>query len=233
MKKILTLILVLGMILALAACGDTKQADVVENVDPVNNSVVIETPPAIVSGPDTPTETYPAVNALPTTAPTTAPDPAATSVPAPNAAPGETGTGTGSGTGTEGTGSGTGTEGTGTGTGATPEPTEDPGLPYNATVTQFELNHGKTGYVVRAENGVFFRVGPGKEYEIICGLKIGTPVLIVDEMASGWCKVVYDDNVGFIYGSYLSYTDPMTPVIVTETPAPSATPAPTAVVIVP
>ena len=68
MKKILTLILVLGMILALAACGDTKQADVVENVDPVNNSVVIETPPAIVSGPDTPTETYPAVNALPTTA---------------------------------------------------------------------------------------------------------------------------------------------------------------------
>ena len=73
MKKILTLILVLGMILALAACGDTKQADVVENVDPVNNSVVIETPPAIVSGPDTPTETYPAVNALPTTAPTTAP----------------------------------------------------------------------------------------------------------------------------------------------------------------
>ena len=119
MKKILTLILVLGMILALAACGDTKQADVVENVDPVNNSVVIETPPAIVSGPDTPTETYPAVNALPTTAPTTAPNPAATSVPAPNAAPGETGTGTGSGTGTEGTGSGTGTEGTGTGTGAT------------------------------------------------------------------------------------------------------------------
>ena len=144
MKKILTLILVLGMILALAACGDTKQADVVENVDPVNNSVVIETPPAIVSGPDTPTETYPAVNALPTTAPTTAPNPAATSVPAPNAAPGETGTGTGSGTGTEGTGSGTGTEGTGTGTGATPEPTEDPGLPYNATVTQFELLCGQS-----------------------------------------------------------------------------------------
>ena len=71
MKKILTLILVLGMILALAACGDTKQADVVESVDPVNNSVVIEPPPATVSGPDTPTETYPAENALPTTAPTT------------------------------------------------------------------------------------------------------------------------------------------------------------------
>ena len=37
------------MILGLAACGDTQQADVVENVDPEDNSVVIETPPAIVS----------------------------------------------------------------------------------------------------------------------------------------------------------------------------------------
>lgn len=227
MKKFLTVLLVLGMILALAACGDTKQADVVENVDPVNNSVVIETPPAIVSGPDTPTETYPAVNALPTTAPTTVPDPSAVNVPAASAAPGGTGTGTeGNGTGTEGTGTGTGTE-------ATPEPTTDPGKPYNATATKYEIEHGKEGYVVRAENGVFFRVGPGTEYEIICGLKIGTPVLIVDEMTSGWCKVVYDGDVGFIYGSYLSYTNPLDPVIVTETPAPAESPAPTVVIITP
>ena len=54
MKKLLTLLLALAMLLALAACGETKEADVVANVDPENNSVVIETPPAIVSGPDTP-----------------------------------------------------------------------------------------------------------------------------------------------------------------------------------
>ena len=225
MKKILTVLLVLGMILALAACGGTKQADVVENVDPANNSVVIETPPAIVSGPDTPMETYPSVNALPTTAPTTVPDPSSANAPAPVTAPGGTGTGTGEGGTGEGTGDGTGTE-------ASPEPTEDPGLPYNATVTQFEINHGKEGYVVRAENGVFFRVGPGTEYEIICGLKIGTPVLIVDEMTSGWCKVVYNDDVGFIYGSYLSYTNPLDPVIVTESPAPSTAPTDAPVVVI-
>ena len=224
MKKILALFLLLAMVFALVACGEAKQADVVENVNPEDNSMVIETPPAIVSGPDSPTETYPAVNVLPTTAPTTVPDPSATTVPAPNS--GDNGPGT-NGPGTNPGGEG----GDGTGEEGGEAPVEDPGKPYNATVTQFELDHGKEGYVVRAENGVFFRVGPGTEYEIICGLKIGTKVLIVDEMASGWCKVVYDDNVGFIYGSYLSYTDPMDPIIVTESPAPTEAPPPEVIVV--
>ena len=50
MKKILALILAMALVLALAACGETKEAEVVENVDPNNNNIVIETPPAVVSG---------------------------------------------------------------------------------------------------------------------------------------------------------------------------------------
>lgn len=215
MKKILTMLLVLVMVLALAACGETKTADVVENVDPQDNSVVIETPPAIVSGPDTPVATYPSVSVLPTTAPTTAPDPAATTVPAPGGTPG----------GAPGE-NGDGTEGT------EPEATEeeDPNdklKPNNPTATKYEIDHGIDGWIFNTENGVNFRVGPSSEYQIIRGLYNGTKILVVDQLTSGWCKIVYNGDVGYVYGRYVTLHNPEDPVI------PSDTPAPTAIIIVP
>ena len=222
MKRSLSLFLALVMILALAACGETKEADVVENVDPESNSVVIETPPAIVSGPDTPVATYPSVSVLPTTAPTTAPNPAATTVPAPGNTPGTPGN-NGDGTGT-GTGDGTG------GTDAQDPEEEDPNdklKPNNPTATQYEIDHGIDGWIFNTENGVNFRVGPSSEYQIIRGLFNGTKILVVDQLTSGWCKIVYDGDVGYVYGRYVTLHNPEDPIIATETPAP------TAIIIVP
>ena len=217
MKKILTLILVLATVLSLAACGSTEKADVVDNVDPNDNSVVIETPPAIVSGPDTPVDVYPPATSLPTTAPTTVPETVPTTVPAPTQAPSGNGTGDNSATGN--------TDG---------EEERDPDDGYkkkNPTVTQWELDHGEEAYI-KGEGGVYFRVGPGKEYEIIRGLAHGTKILLVDELTNGWCKVVYNGDVGYVYGRYVTRTNPLeeSVVIVTETPAPTSTP-PTVVVV--
>lgn len=192
MKKILTLILVLATVLSLAACGSSEPADVVENVDPNDNSVVVETPPAIVSGPDTPAETYAPVQALPTTAPTTVPNVAPTTVPAPTQVPSEGNNGS-----TDGNSDNT--------------EERDPDDGYkknNPTVTQWELDHGEDAYIFNTENGVFFRVGPGTEYEIIRGLAFGTKILLVEEGPAGWCKIVYNGDVGYVYGRYVTRTDP-------------------------
>ena len=221
MKKIFAMLLVLAMVLALAACGGTKEADVVTNVDPENNNVVIETPNVVVSGTENTPDPYPAVSILPTTAPTTVPVANPSSAPVPSTAPG----------GNNGGGN------TGDNNNNTEKDPDDGLKQNNPTVTQYELDHGKDAYVANAENGVYFRVGPSSEYEIITGLKNGTKVLLVDELASGWCKVVYDGDVGYIFGKYLSFTNPLesNATVVSPSPSPSESPtqepAPTAVVI--
>ena len=229
MKKFLALILVLASIFALAACGDTQKAEVVENVDPVDNSVVIETPPAIVSGPDTPADQYPSVSVLPTTAPTTAPTTETGTVPVP-------GTGDNTAAGTTGD---SGTAGTllpapGTGDTATANTNvtyaDDSGEDYTATVSQEERNNSWIGYI--SGDWVNFRVGPGTKYKIYESLPRATAVRVLGFTDTGWAKIQYDDLIGFVARNYISTTEPREAVIiVTETPAPTPTPGPTVVPI--
>ncbi len=219
MKKILALILAMVMILALAACGETKEAEVVENVDPNNNNIVIETPPAVVSGTGNNAGTYTPDTSLPSAAPTTVPTSAPTSVPpataVPTAAP--DGTTTTDGSTTEGGNSENGDE-----TGSKADGYED----FKSSITNYEKTHGKDGYV--NGDGVRLRVGPGVQYKTICFLDKNTKLLIVDELASGWCKIWYSDQIGYMYGRYVSL-QPVedTPVVPDTTPTPTPTPAPT------
>lgn len=219
MKKIFVLILALVMVLALAACGETKTAEVVENVDPNNNNIVIETPPAVVSGTDntyTPETSLPgANNPVPTTAPTSAPPatvaPVATAVPATTAP--------------DGTGAEGGEEEGGEEEGVEVDNPADGYKDYKGTINQYEKTHGKDGYI-RGE-GVRFRVGPGVEYKTIAFLNKNEKVQIVDELASGWCKIWYNDYVGYVYGKYVSLSPvEETAVVVTPTPTPAPTTAP-------
>ena len=224
MKKILALILAMALVLALAACGETKEAEVVENVDPNNNNIVIETPPAVVSGTGNNAGTYTPDTSLPSAAPTTVPTSAPTSVPpataVPTAAPDGTTTTTDGST-TEGGDNADGNE-----TGSKEDGYED----FKSSITNYEKTHGKDGYV--NGDGVRLRVGPGVQYKTICFLDKNTKLLIVDELASGWCKIWYSDQIGYMYGRYVSLK-PIedTPVVPDTTPSPtpahSATPKPT------
>ncbi len=193
MKKTLTLLLVLVMVLALAACGETKEAEVVENVDPHDNTMVIETPPAIVSGPDTPVETYPAVNVLPTTAPVGT-DPNAGTIPVPTTPPEET----------------QGDENNGEPV-ADPTPTpvpeityaDDTGKDFEVTMTEAEKKAGHWGYI--NAQWVNFRVGPGTEYKIYESLPKGAPVLVLGYSDNGWAKILYDDYmIGYVARNYVT-----------------------------
>ena len=198
MKKLLALLLVFASIFALAACGGTQEAEVVENVDPGDNNMVIETPPAIVSGPDTPATQYTPDTALPTTAPTSAPVIVPSTTPAPENAqtpdpnyqlnPTE----------------------------STTEPAPDPGSEiefaddtgdmYYPTATQEEKLYAKTGYTtVEWAN---FRVGPGTNYKIYESLPKGTMVKILG-YEGGWCKIWYNDSVvGYVAGEFISEKAP-------------------------
>ena len=228
------------MVFSLAACGDTKQADVVENVDPENNSVVIETPPAIVSGPDAPTENYPSVNVLPTTVPTTDPFPAVSALPSTTTSP-------------SGDGS---TRPTFPPTDATPEPNpytsntgsgssnddgddfeyaDDTGLSYNPTATDAEKNNAWIGYT--NVDWANFRVGPGTEYKIYESLPKGAQVKVLGYTSNGWAKVWYNDYlVGYIASNFISSKAPdanANVIITPSTPAPTAAPEPSVIVITP
>ena len=206
MKRALTLLLALVMILALAACGETKEADVVENVDPESNSVVIETPPAIVSGPDTPVENYPSVDALPTTVPTANPNPSATTVPGPAATPGITIV-----DGTPGTGTETPTDNTPADTTEDhPEITfaDDTGEMYYPTASDLDKQNAKWGYtnVLHAN----FRVGPGEQYKIYESLPKYAPVKVIS-IEGKWAKIWYDGYMlGYVYKDYISFGTPPT-----------------------
>ena len=220
MKKIFTLVLVLTMIVALAACGG-QEPEVVENVNPNANNVVVETPPAIVSGTDNnPVDTYPAASALPTTVPTAVPttEPFPVTTPAPTATAEPT-------TGNNNTNTNTNTNNN---TNTTGRNTQD----YHATVSKSELENGTDGYVTG--EGVNFRVGPGSQYKIIECLDKGTKVLVLGKTNSGWTKIWYNDYVGYIYSSYISDKDPggNSGVVVPDdsTPAPTATAVPSATV---
>ena len=207
MKRALTLLLALVMILALAACGETKEADVVENVDPESNSVVIETPPAIVSGPDTPVENYPSVDALPTTVPTANPNPSAVTVPDPVSTPGVTIVGGNEGAGNEGAGG----ENNGDNAPAEedhPEITfaDDSGEMYYPTATDLEKQNAKWGYtnVLHAN----FRVGPGEQYKIYESLP-KYAVLKVISIEGNWAKVWYDGYMlGYVHKNFISFGTP-------------------------
>lgn len=226
------------MILGLAACGDTQQADVVENVDPEDNSVVIETPPAIVSGPDTPTENYPTVSALPTTVPTADPNPAVTIAPAPAASPT--------------TGEGDGKPSMDGFANITPAPNpwntnaeeddgdgfeyaDDTGLSYNPTATDDEKRNAWIGYT--NVDWANFRVGPGTEYKIYESLPKGSQVKVLGYTSNGWAKVWYNDYlVGYIASNFISSKAPdstASVIITPSTPDPSITPVPTVIVITP
>lgn len=206
MKRALTLLLALVMILALAACGETKEADVVENVDPESNSVVIETPPAIVSGPDTPVENYPSVDTLPTTVPTANPNPSATTVPGPAATPGVTIV-----DGTPGTGTETPTDNTPADTTEDhPEITfaDDTGEMYYPTASDLDKQNAKWGYtnVLHAN----FRVGPGEQYKIYESLPKYAPVKVIS-IEGKWAKIWYDGYMlGYVYKDYISFGTPPT-----------------------
>ncbi len=205
MKKLFALLLLLAFALSLAACGgEPEDAEVITGADPDGN-LVVEQPPennAVISDTvNTPVAEYPVQTNLPT-APTQAPG----TDPVPPAASTDPNNGGGTGTGDNGNGTGTGTGDNGTG-----EQERDPDDGYltnNPTVTQWELDHGLDGWIINAENGVYFRVGPSSDYEIIRGLKNGTKILVVDQLTSGWCKVVHEGDVGYIYGKYVSLHDP-------------------------
>ena len=87
MKKFFALLLALAMIFALAACGDTKEADVVAEGDVKDTTIETPPPAAIISGPDTPQEQYPSVNVLPATDPTPNANPGAVIAPATGTTP--------------------------------------------------------------------------------------------------------------------------------------------------
>lgn len=232
MKKILALLLVLATVFALAACGDTKEAEVLQNVDPGDNSVVIETPPAIVSGPDTPVDQYPSVSALPTTAPTTVPSVEPSAVPVPTTEPGANNGNTGN-TGNTGDNNG-GNNNNNTNNGGDNFEYADPtGESYNATATQDEKKNAKTGYI-NAE-WVNFRVGPGSQYKIYESLPKGAEVKVLGYTDNGWAKIWYNEYlVGYVAKNYVSEQAPSDDaVVVTETPTPTETPVPTVVVIAP
>ena len=228
MKKIWIILLVLAMIVSLAACGSKRDAEVVVNVDPNDNTVVIETPPAIVSGTESnpAVEIYPAASALPTTAPTTVPSLAPTLAPSPSAAPTAAPAGNNNDNDNQ-PGQQTGTPG---------RDSED----YHATISQAEIDKGSVGYVTG--EGVNFRVGPGVQYKIIESLAKGTKVTVLSK-ANGWAKIWYNDYVGYIASNYVSDKAPEdTPGVIvpddptpttapTATPDPTATPAPTVIVI--
>ena len=231
MKKILALILAMVMVLALAACGETREAEVVENVDPNNNNIVIETPPAVVSGTGNNAGTYTPDTSLPSAAPTTVPTSAPTSVPPATAVP--TAAPDGTTTTTDGTTTAGGDSEEGDETGSKADGYED----FKSSITNYEKTHGKDGYV--NGDGVRLRVGPGVQYKTICFLDKNTKILIVDELASGWCKIWYSDQIGYMYGRYVSLKPiedtpvvPDTTPTPTPTPAPSATPAPEEPVVV-
>lgn len=215
MKKILALILALVMILALAACGETREAEVVENVDPNNNNIVIETPPAVVSGTDNNPSAYTPDTSLPSAAPTTVPTSAPTSLPPATAVP----TAAPDGTDPSGEGTTDGENGDGNGTGNSADGYED----YKSTITNYEVTHGKDGYV--NGDGVRLRVGPGVQYKTICFLDTNTKLLIVDELANGWCKIWYSDQIGYMYGRYVSLK-PVEVVVPDASPSPSPSPSP-------
>ena len=201
MKKLLTLLLALAMILALAACGETKEADVVENVNPENNPVVIETPPAIVSGPDTPVENYPTVDVLPTTAPATNDNPSAVTGPA--ATPGVTVV-----EGTPATTNAPQENNATTETAEHPEITfaDDTGEMYYPTATDWEKQNAKWAYtnVLHAN----FRVGPGTQYKIYESLPKYAPLQVIS-IDGNWAKVWYDGYMlGYIYKDYITFGTP-------------------------
>lgn len=187
MKKLLALILILAAVFALAACGETKEAEVVENVDPGDNNMVIETPPAIVSGPDTPVE-YAPVETLPTTAPTTVPVEVPTATPAPTPAPEAN------------------TDDNSDGQEGEIEFADDTGDMYYPTATQEEKFYAKIGYTT--VDWANFRVGPGTNYKIYESLPKGTMVKILG-YEGGWCKIWYNDSViGYVAGEFISEKAP-------------------------
>lgn len=203
MKRALSFLLALVMVLALAACGETKEADVVENVDPVDNSVVIETPPAIVSGPDTPVENYPVVDVVPTTVPTVNPNPQATAIPDPVSTPGISIVDGGEGGENQG--------GTTPAAGEDhPEITfaDDSGEMYYPTATDWEKQNAKWAYtnVLHAN----FRVGPGTQYKIYESLPKYAPLQVIS-IDGNWAKVWYDGYMlGYIYKDYITFGTPPT-----------------------
>ncbi len=218
MKRFLILLLALAMLTGLAACGEVKQAEVVENVEPEKNTIVIETPPAMVNGPQAsqaPVSTYAPVSILPTTAPSATPGPVAITTPepsapspSPSAAP-EGGNGQSGGSSQE----------------KPFEYADDSGKDYNATATQEEKNNAVWGYITG--QGVNFRVGPGKEYKIYESLAKGTRLKILGTANAEWVKVWYNDYlIGYVSGDYISVGTPgQDASIVTPSPEPSTAPA--------
>lgn len=215
MKRLLILLLALAMLAGLAACGEVKQAEVVENVEPVNDTIVIETPPAMVNGPEAPANTYLPVSILPTTAPSatpvpiTTPEPILAPTPSPTPAP-----------------SGQTAPDGGTPQQKPVEYADDSGKDYNPTATQEEKNNAVWGYI--NANMVNFRVGPGGEYKIYESLPKGTRLKILGTANAEWVKVWYNDYlIGYVAGKYISVGVPnQDATVITPSPSPGSTASP-------
>ena len=237
MKKICSFLLVLVMVLALAACGETKPAEVV--ADSSAKDTAIETPPPqpIVEVTTSPAPEYQNVNYLPSASPTSPPSSGTASASPSSGTPGASGTTTVPNTGTAVSveipvstpaagGTQTGTTQTGTQTGTT-QPTgnnednyqitfaDDSGEMYYPTATDAEKNNGKIGYTnVELAN---LRVGPGKQYKIYESLRkdVELKVLAID---GDWAKVWYDGHIlGYVFKDFITYAAP---------PASAVAPAP-------
>ena len=65
---------------------------------------------------------------------------------------------------------------------------------------------GTSGGNLKTSDGVNFRNGPSTDAGIITTLNANTSVEVLERESSGWTKVRYDDNVGYIKSEFLSVT---------------------------
>lgn len=85
---------------------------------------------------------------------------------------------------------------------------------------------GATGRLRKSAN---FRKGPGTSYGIYTVIKVDTVVTVLaipENTSSGWYKVAYNGDVGYVHASLLTLISDGTASPPTPTPTPTPTPAP-------
>jgi len=76
------------------------------------------------------------------------------------------------------------------------------GFPTSPVSVTFTSTASASGYVNR--DGVNMRTGPGTSYTIIATLYKGTTCQILEELSSGWTKVVVNGSTGYVSSSYIT-----------------------------
>lgn len=63
-------------------------------------------------------------------------------------------------------------------------------------------------YISGINNGAYLLAYPRQGTDVLSTLRPGTTVGYIEDSANGYCRVVYEDTIGYVLGSYLSEANP-------------------------